>query len=261
MEEEGQALGEGNPEGGMEPMDGEGATDAPEETSGEGQQGAADPLYVQKRLKQQKRKHEREMRELHARMADMQARMQQQGSYAQRDTGHMQQPQGLDDQIHKAVTFALNHREMEERKAKEQEQAAHLQRRYAKLQDHLDSMGDKYDDFHDVVMSDEAHFTPTMRDYAMTLPRSGSGSAGEVLYSLGKNPEELKRIARLHPLEQAEEMMKLSHALAGGAGAKAAAPKHMGAVRNNPAIGTGAAVTDRTPIGNIRARMRAGTWK
>ena len=39
-------------------------------------ENTGDPLYVQKRLKQQKRAHDREMREMQARMAEMQSQMQ-----------------------------------------------------------------------------------------------------------------------------------------------------------------------------------------
>ena len=64
----------------------------------------------------------------------------------------------------------------------------HVQKQYKELYKHLDTMGDKYDDFHDTVFGDEAQFTPAMRDYSMTFPKKGTGSAGEVLYHLGKNP-------------------------------------------------------------------------
>lgn len=233
------------------------------ESEGDGSQQSNDTLAVQKRLKSQKRAHEREIRELHARMADMQARMPQQSdnSQAQNPYAAQGQPGGVDEQIHKAVSFALNHREMEERKAKDAQNAAHVNKQYGQLQKHLDSMGDKYDDFHDVVLGDDAKFTPAMRDYSMTLPKAGKGSAGEVLYQLGKNPDELERIGKLHPLDQAAEMMKLSHALISGGEQKGSqSPRPLGQIKTNP-VHNSNAVTDKTPIGNIRQRMKSGNWK
>jgi hypothetical protein len=219
-----------------------------------------DPLYVQKRLKQQKRAHDREMREMHARMADMQSRLPQSQSQAMNPYADEGQPLGVDEQIHKAVSYALQHRDMEERKAKEAQSHAHVQKQYNEMYKHLDSMGDKYDDFHDKVFGEDTQFSPAMRDYAMTLPRSGSGSAGEVLYSLSKNPEELERIAKLHPIDQASEMSKLSHALIRGGENKATSPRPLGQIKNNPVNNSNYSVTDKTPVSELRKRMKAG-WK
>src|ERR1700679_270997 len=164
---------------------------AADETSANERQSDA-TLAVQKRLKAQRRAHEREVRELHSRISDMESRMTQPSMaqqpavnpYSAAPQGH-----GIDDQIHKAVSYALNYRDAEERKAHEAQQAAHVNRQYQELHKHLDSMNDKYDDFHEVVFGSDTPYTSSMRDYSMTLPKSGSGSAGEVLYKLGKNPE------------------------------------------------------------------------
>lgn len=221
-----------------------------------------DPLYVQKRLKQQKRSHEREIRELHARMADMQSQLPNQNSQAQQTNpyGSPGQPSGVDEQIHRAVSYALQHKDMEERKAKEAQNAAYINRQYQNLHKHLDGMNDKYDDFHDVVMSDDAQFTPAMRDYSLTMPKSGKGSAGEVLYNLGKNPSELERIGRLHPIEQANEMAKLSHALISGGDSKGSPTRPLGQIKSNP-VSNSHVVNDKTPISSLRERMKSGTWK
>lgn len=223
-----------------------------------------DPLYVQKRLKQQRRQHDREIREMHARMSELQSRLNQSPNQSM---GHMQgdgnQPNpGIDEQIHRAVSYALNHREMEERKAQEAQNQMHVQKQYKELYKHLDSMNDKYDDFHDVVFGDDAQFTPAMRDYSMTLPKKGAGSAGEVLYHLGKpeNRSELERISKLHPLDQASEMARLSHALISGGESKSSQPRPLGQIKTNPVINSHA-VTDKTPVGSIRQRMKSGSWK
>lgn len=223
-----------------------------------------DPLYVQKRLKQQKRAHEREMRDMQARIADLQAQvLVNQPSNDQATNPYAGQPGSIDESIHKAVSYALQQKELAERKAMEQQAKAHIANQYQGLQQHLDKMSDKYDDFDDVVRSPQGGFTPAMRDFSMTLPKEGAGSAGEVLYKLGKNPEELSRIAKLHPLDQAQEMMKLSHALISGGGepkASQQSSRPLGQIKNNPVIDSHV-TTDKTPIGNIRQRMKSGTWK
>jgi len=242
---------ESQPEGGEEGGEAEGSH-------------SKETLAVQKRLKSQKRAHEREVRELHARIGDLESRMAQptQASHEQTMNPY-QAPQGggIDEHIHKAVSYALQHKEMEERKAHEAQSQAHVQRQYQEFQKHLDNVGDKYDDFHDVVFGRDTPYTPSMRDYAVTLPRSGAGSAGEVLYKLGKNPEELHRISKLHPLDQASEMARLSHALiSGGEQKNAPQTRPLGQIKNNP-VTNSHVVTDKTPVGTIRQRMRSGSWK
>jgi hypothetical protein len=244
-----------------EVMDSVGMSEQPAEaeamTESEGSQPPNESLAVQKRLKSQKRAHEREVRELHARISDMESRMIQPNTSQHQDMNNAQQPSGIDEQIHKAVSYALQHKEMEERKAHEARQHQHVQRQYQDFEKHLDKMGDKYDDAHEVIYGDDTPFTPAMRDYALTLPTSGAGSAGEVLYKLGKaeNREELHRISKLHPLDQAREMAKLSHALNSGGESKNAVSKPpMGNIKNNPVVNTHA-ITDKTSIGDLRKRM------
>lgn len=230
---------------------------AVESPNGAENAGSNDPLYVQKRLKQQKRAHEREMREMQARMAEIQAQMQQSNQPQNNpyDAGNG----GVDDAIHKAVSFALQHREMEERKAKEAQSQQHIAKQYQELNKHLDSTADKYDDFDEVVRGD-APFTAHMRDAALMLPKKGPGSAGEVLYRLGKDPDALNRIAKLHPVDQASELVALSHALISGGEQKGNQSRPLGQVKANPVVNS-AGVTDKTPISSIRDRMKQGTFK
>lgn len=219
---------------------------------------------VKKRMKAMSMNHERELRDMQARMAEMQSNRAPEPSYGSNNGQYnaQVQPGSVDEQIHKAVSFALQHKEMQEQKAREAQNQAHVQKKYKELYKHLDNMGDKYDDFHDTVFGEEAQFTPSMRDYAVTLPKSGKGSAGEVLYNLGKNPEELNRISQLHPADQAEEMARLSHALIAGGSEKAQSQSRpLGQVKTNPVSHSNASVTDKTPIGSIRARMKSGTFK
>jgi hypothetical protein len=220
-----------------------------------------DPLYVQKRLKRQQRAHEREMREMREAMSHMQQQSQQAprhqetGSYGNPEMDHD------DERIHRAVSYALQHKEMEERKAREAEQMQHVHRKYQDLSSHLDHMADKYDDFDDLVRGHDAPFTSQLRDAALLLPKSGPGSAGEVLYKLGKNKEDLERISKLHPLDQVSEMVKLSHALISGGGSPGSqqTSRPLGNIKNNPVSNSGG-VTEKTSVGELRKRMRAG-WK
>lgn len=249
---------------GMETLGESTDTGSQDQTShdADGHENTNDPLYVQKRLKQQKRAHEREIRELHARIGDMQSKMSSNGSDQSQSNPYGSPGTGdVDEQIHKAVSYALQHKENEERKAKEAQNAAHVHRQYQDLDKHLDSTSDKYDDFEDVVRGHDVHFTPHMRDAALFLPKSGPGSAGEVLYHLGKSPEKLKRIADLHALDQASELVKLSHALISAGDGKAQQPRPLGQIKNNPVVNASNAVTEKTPVSSIRQRMKSGDWK
>jgi hypothetical protein len=166
---------------------------------------------------------------------------------------------GIDEAIHKAVSFALQHKDMEERKARDAEAQHHIAKQYQELNRHLDSTADKYDDFDDVVRGD-APFTAHMRDAALMLPKKGPGSAGEVLYKLGKDPEALARIAKLHPVDQASELVALSHALISGGEHKSQSNRPLGHIKSNPVVNS-AGITDKTPISDIRTRMKSGKFK
>ncbi len=171
------------------------------------------------------------------------------------------QPQGGDMATHiqSAVNQVLAHKDMEERRVKEMEHRAHIEKQYQDLHKHLDGAADKYDDFDDVVRGDTP-YTTHMRDAALLLPRSGAGSAAETLYKLGKNPEELDRIRSLPPIDQARELHALSHALVRGAENKSSPESRpMGGIKSNPVVNY--AITDKTPPSEIRARMRAGKFK
>jgi hypothetical protein len=230
-----------------------------ESQESKGNENTGETLAVQKRIKQLKRAHEREMREMQARMAQMQSQSQPNYMQNQQIDPNEAGNGGVDDAIHKAVSFALQHRDMEERKAKEMESQQHIAKQYQELQKHLDNTADKYDDFDDIVRGD-APFTAHMRDAALMLPKKGPGSAGEVLYKLGKDPESLSRIAKLHPVDQAAELVALSHALISGGEQKGSANRPLGQIKTNPVVNS-AGVNDKTPVSDIRARMRQGTFK
>lgn len=220
-----------------------------------------DPLYVQKRLKQQTRQHEREMRDMQSQMAMLQAQLQS-GQHSQNGNANSNIPvDGTDDTIQKAVNLALSHRDMQERQAKDAESRAYIASKERDLERHLDAMEDKYPDYKDEVRDNQnLPFTSNMKAYALTLPTKGEGSAGEVFYHLAKNPEELKRISRLHPLDQGAEMTKLSQALISGSENKASQSRApMGNIKSLP-VSNSSSITEKTPVSQIAALMRSGKF-
>lgn len=231
------------------------------------EEGKADhddlPKGVKERLARQERKHQREMREMRSALESMHSqhtsRQNEPNENTSLDNLHNPSNQGgMEDQIHKAVSYALQHKENEERKAKEAEQAQHVYKQYGELDKHLNQIADKYDDFDDVVRGD-LPFTSQMRDVALMLPKKGAGSAGEVLYKLGKNPDELHRISKLHPLDQASEMIKLSHLLMNGEEKRNSSPNQLSQIKSMPVMSS-RSVNEKTPISELRRRMNQG-WK
>ncbi len=222
---------------------------------------------VQKRIHAQAKKHRREMQQLHERIAQMQSQIggdsaNPQASYNTNPYPSPGQPNPPsmteDEKIQKAVRFALGAKEHEEQQVKMAERQAHVHKQYQRLSDEFDTASDKYDDFDDVVRGEDVPFTPHVRDALLLVE-----NPADVAYRLGKNRSELERISKLHPLEQAREVNKLSFSLMGGNGNKSSSPTKsnpMGSVRANPAHSS-TAVTDKTPPSVIRARMKAGTWK
>lgn len=248
---------------------GVGVGDAEEQGSSEGDQdfaGKDDPYSVKKRLGMQAKRHQREMRAMQEQISQLHGRMGQPnpGQYSDDSTppfpspGQPSPPSGTEEErIQKAVRYALQAKEHEERRAKDAERQAHVQKSYMRLQDEFDKASDKYEDFDDVVRGHDAPFSPAIRDALLFVD-----NPAEVAYKLGKNRQELSRISDLHPLDQAREVNKLSFALMGGNNGKSSSspkPNPMGQVKANPA--NSSAVTDKTPASAIRARMKAGTWK
>lgn len=221
---------------------------------------------VQKRVHALKRNHRKEIRELHDRITHMQSMMGGDSANPGMVTHNnpynspgQPVPPGMNEEerIQHAVRMALGMKDHEEKQAKEAERAAHVHKQYQRLNDEFDNASDKYDDFDDVVRGNDVPFTPHVRDALLLVE-----NPAEVAYRLGKNRSELERISKLHPLDQAREVNKLSFSLMGNHGKPTANQKTtpMGSIRQNPASSSGA-VTDKTPPGEIRRRMKAGTWK
>ncbi len=256
--------------GGVGPGDAEEQGYAAEDQDGP-QSGDEHLNKVQKRLHAQANKHRKEMRQMQEHMMQMQAQFQNANMDSANPANHQlhnsnpypspgqPNPPGMseEERIQKAVRYALGAKDHEERQAKEAQHATHVHKQYQRLNDEFDKASDKYDDFDDVVRGDDVPFTHHVRDALLLVE-----NPAEVAYKLGKNKSELERISRLHPLDQAREVNKLSFSLMGGNGKPSANQKAspMGSIRQNPAHSS-TAVTDKTPPSAIRARMKAGTWK
>lgn len=239
-----------------------------EEAEASGSEGHAEhealPKGVKERLGRQERKHQREMREMQSRVDHLHSLMNSQPNMEQSqnqmanpyDSGG--NPGNVEEQIHKAVGYALQHRELEERKAQEMQHVQHIEKQRRDLHKHLDNIADKYDDFDDVVRGD-APFTTHMRDAAMILPKNGAGSAGEVLYKLGKNPNELERISKLPSVDQISELVRLSHALMGMKESSGSQSRQLDTIKSTP-VSNSRGITDKTSVSELRSRMKQG-WK
>ncbi len=250
---------------------GVGPGDAEEQGVQDAYQGNADkddPYGVKKRLGMQAKKHQREMRQMQEQLMHMQSMLQggdsaiPQGNYNSNPYPSPGQPNppsmSEEDKITKAVRIALGAKEAEERMAKEAERQAHVQKQYQRLNEEFDRASEKYDDFDDVVRGQDMPFTNHVRDALLLVD-----NPADVAYRLGKNKAELERISKLHPLDQAREVNKLSFSLMGGNNGKSSSsskPNPLGSIKANPANAS-SAITDKTPASVIRARMKAGTWK
>lgn len=215
----------------------------------EGAASAEDPLYVQKRLKRKEREHQRQMRE----MTEQLSQLQEQLSQRQEPEPQSGQGNGFeDDPVERAVRRALQQREEDEKRVKEQESLRYVQQRYKGLQEQLDDAADKYDDFDKVVRSDDAPYTDAIRDTALLLP-----NAADVLYELGKDREKLQEISKLHPLKQGEEVVKLAFALnSGGGGEKNPVPESMSQIKTSP-VSKG----NNYSVSSLRQKMKSGQFK
>jgi len=93
-----------------------------------------------------------------------------------------QAPQGggIDEHIHKAVSYALQHKEMQERQAHEA-QSRHIFKGSIRISKNiLITLAINTMTF-TIPCWRDTPYTASMRDYAVTLPRSGAGAPGSAL--------------------------------------------------------------------------------
>lgn len=218
------------------------------------------PKAAKERLGRQDKRHAKELRALQSQISELHNRLGSQAMNSEQQPSNNYTPQpmseggNIEDHIHRAVNAALQAKDQREQAAKDAESQRHVQSKYQALNDHLDKASSKYEDFDEVVRSHDAPFTTTMRDTALLLPNSA-----DVLYKLGKNTPELHRIAALHPIDQAKEMLGLSIALHGGTKDHGtSAPRQLGDVKSNP-VNAGS-VNENTSVGELRRKLKAN-WK
>jgi len=219
-----------------------------------------DPYGIKKRLGIQAKKHQRQTRALEDQIANQNVQIQQLHTMMQNQTPQFQQPNyqsqnpnDISGHIQQAVSAALKAKEDQERQIRETQNAAYIHRRALELKDKLDDASDKYEDWNQVVKDDSKPFTDAMFYAGLKID-----NPEDVFYKLGKNPDELARISRLHPLDQEREIMKLSAALMGGQNKTISAPKTMSQIKTAPIAST---TSNNMSADNIRQRMKAGTWK
>lgn len=220
------------------------------------------PEAAKKRIGMQEKRHKKEMRKMQQQLDEMRSHLNRPeplNSPEQPMNPYTSQPEngGMDDTIYRAVQRAMEMQKAQEHKTREAEKMQHVQKSYRALQDNLDNASSKYEDFDDVVKSEDAPYTDAIRDTALLIE-----NAPDVLYHLGKDREKLKRLSNLHPLEQAKEVIKLSVALMSGNGSNQGSvsnAKPLGQVKNNPI--TSNTVNEATSVGELRKRMRDGGKK
>lgn len=215
------------------------------------------PEFAKKKLGMQEKRHKKELRRMQQQIDEMrnhlssktesQSSPQPQVDNVNFDSGNM------NENIYAAVTKALQIQKEQEHRAKEAEKMQHVHKQYQNLKDQLDNGSSKYDDFDDVVNSDDAPYTEAMRDAALLI-----GNPSETLYHLGKDRDKLKKLSELHPLEQAKEVVRMSIALMSGNGKKESSDnfKPLGQIKNNPVNTTH--VNENTSVSDLRSRMKSG---
>lgn len=236
--------------------------DAPAENAGGNEDASelvrdTDPVSVQQRLNKQASRHRREMREMQEQVARLQNHVQSmQTSPDSQVTPFQQAVSQSDDPIARAVHAALQAQEAHKQQMAAAEQQAHVQKQYERLNQHFDKASEKYEDFDDVVRGNDAPFSHAIRDALLLVD-----NPAEVAYKLGKNRDDLSRIAKLHPIDQAREVNKLSFALMGGnnnalSQGQSYQSQPMNGMRPKPQSTTQANTVDA-----IRQKMKSGTWK
>lgn len=213
------------------------------------------PDYVKSRLGREKKKHSREIQQLRQEMEQMKANMPQ---------NHFDSP-GQPSPGPQAGAYGGDHSEMIRQEVarhlaeqKQHESMQHMNDQVQRMHHDLMKAGEKYDDFDDVVFGDTP-FTPAVRDVALILPAE---TRAEVLYKLGKNPDELRRLNKLHPLEIYQEVIKLSHAVTGGHGKDSAPKNHVNSLqqmKTNPSVGS-SEISEKTSVADLRNRFKNSGW-
>jgi hypothetical protein len=222
------------------------------------------PEAAKKRLGMQEKRHKKEMKRVQQQLDEMRRHVMS-GSQTNQQDNDMDQsfsPDGglTNQSVYQAVAQAMQAEKAKEEQARKQAEAQakmqHVQKAYQSLEEQLENGSDEYEDFDEVVKSNDAPYTDMMRDASLLID-----NPKDVLYHLGKDREKLKRISELEPLDQMKEVIKLSMALSSGNAPKQSGsnPKLLDGVKNKPTSNAG--VNENTSVSEIRQRMKNGGKK
>ena len=196
------------------------------------------PDSVKKRLGQQEKKHKRDMRDMQDQLSQMQQYiMSQSQNNAGQTQGNAEQPAMQQPQ---------------QQQMQDPMRQLEMQRLEEDFNKDLERASDKYDDFDDIVSDRQLPFTQSLSNVLRVLD-----NPGDVIYALGKNLDELYRIAGLSQHSQAKELHKLSKALTmKEKTAPKVQPKVMGQLKGNSS-GT-KSPNDKPTVSDFRKMLRNG---
>lgn len=214
------------------------------------------PEFAKKKLGMQEKRHRKELRKMQEKLDEALYRVNSynQNNHVENERHESSSPQ--DDAIYAAVSRAMQMQKEQEEKAKQEEHRQNIYKQYRALDDHLENESDKYDDFYDVVKSDDAPYTGVMRDMSVILHGIPGINAAETLYHLGKDKSKLAELSRKSPVEQSREVLKLAIALMndGKKGGQSSQSRPLGSIKNSPINTTH--INENTSVGDLRKRLR-----
>lgn len=181
----------------------------------------SNPENAKKRIDKKSRKQQRRIEELETRLQSIESQGYGQPSslnqvQTPQNSGFMN-PEQVVDPIsgeyltpgtgrYDAVLLQQQQQQLAQQRSVQQQQqeAQYYQKQQDdKFFDALDDAADRYEDFDDVVRSDNLPLTEAMLNVAKVTP-----NGADLLYYLAKNPKEVQRISNLHPLMQQQEVAR-----------------------------------------------------
>lgn len=193
------------------------------------------PSYMKKHFRRQEKMLKRELRERDIKLSTYEAELQGyrqlfNATYgeAQRTGNSGSQQAASADDVEAKVLQTLN--KVQQQQVIEQQRITQA-RLTQEFQKKLNEASDRYDDFDDVVYAPDNPISKPIAQIAHYLP-----NAGDVIYALSKNKQELMRINRLDPDDRIMAMAAFAFKLATNGSSKVTqAPKPVtGQVKSSP---------------------------
>lgn len=178
--------------------------DSNDEESGEELNHPDDPKGVKKRIDKAVRR-EKEAREELARqreeLAEIKAHLAKLTAPAQKAEAPLVEPQPEEfenwkDFVKAHKEYAVKVEEKQREQFEEQQVAQYLQQINENFKKQYEAMGEKYDDFYDVVHAKDLEISKPVLDAVKASPYSG-----ELIYYLGKNKPLASKLYDMHPFE------------------------------------------------------------